>query len=134
MKKFARFHSSKIYYQSVEATKLAATHTTHPTAPPTTENVASPKLPTIEDVLRRPDEASLRIGEAPSSSLDSVLKLIFLPLQQPRTLRLAQVARSSSLNTLKLCVVNVVARSSSLNRSLDVTNGILLEGSRKPIL
>ena len=75
-----RYHSSKIYYQSVEATKLAATHTTRLTAPPTTEDVASPKLPTIEDVLRRPDEASLRIGEAPSSSSDCVSKLIFSPL------------------------------------------------------
>ncbi|GAA6009969.1 hypothetical protein JCM11491_005808 [Sporobolomyces phaffii] len=58
--------SSKIYYQSVEATKL------DPAAARTRDDPG----PTIEDTLRRPDEASLRIATE-DASLSASCKIFF---------------------------------------------------------
>jgi hypothetical protein len=54
-----RLISSKIYSQSVEATKLSPAKLG---AQPDLASKEQP-VPSIEDFLRRPDEASLRIGE-----------------------------------------------------------------------
>ncbi|GAA5975197.1 hypothetical protein JCM5350_000179 [Sporobolomyces pararoseus] len=64
--------SSKIYSQSVEATKLSpASLASQPNLP---SDVPSP--PTIEDFLRRPDEASLRIATE-DASLSASCKIFF---------------------------------------------------------
>ncbi|GAA5919437.1 hypothetical protein JCM1841_002389 [Sporobolomyces salmonicolor] len=72
--------SSKIYYQSVEATKLPAPGSGRPAGESTTIKEETgdyaAKQPTIEDFLRRPDEASLRIA-TDDASLSASCKIFF---------------------------------------------------------
>ncbi|GAA5889767.1 hypothetical protein JCM5296_002336 [Sporobolomyces johnsonii] len=72
--------SSKIYYQSVEATKLPAPGSGRPAGEGTISKEEggeyAAKQPTIEDFLRRPDEASLRIA-TDDASLSASCKIFF---------------------------------------------------------
>ncbi|GAA6063971.1 hypothetical protein JCM10212_004781 [Sporobolomyces blumeae] len=70
--------SSKIYAQSVEATKLSVAEPSlsAPAEAASIDATSQRKQPTIEDFLRRPDEASLRIATE-DASLSASCKIFF---------------------------------------------------------